>query len=305
MSRPSRCRGRGLVEFVAATMVALLLLAAAGTLYLHNEHRGRALPAPVRAEAALRAAFAVLERELRMAGAWGLGARADFITGAAGVAEAPGAVDAAVLRDCGRNFVADLARPVEARPHYDLGCAGTRPVPWSDVLIVRRAAVAPSAPQAGRVQIDSTRLGGVLTVDGAPPTAGDQGERHDLLVDAYYVGEDPGAGGTRHWSLRRQALGRTGAGRPAMFDQSVVAGIADLRLTLGVDTDGDGAVDVYVRPGEPELARGRVVSVRVTLTALGEEAGDAAQPVRDGPPPDGRARHVLERTVTLRNGGGR
>jgi Tfp pilus assembly protein PilW len=300
--------GRGLIEFVVATTLALLLIVGAWTLYLQSERHRRSEATPSRADDALRAAFAAIEPELRMAGEWGLTARSSFITGTAAASDPPGAIDAAVERGCGRNFVADLGQPVEARARYDLDCSGVRPAAWANVLIVRRAGVAVRAPEAGRVQLRTSRLGGALRVDGAgaaelEPSA----ETHDLAVSAYYIGEDASVRGERRWTLRRQTLTRNRAGRPVMVDEALVAGVADLRLVLGVDTDGDDAVDLYVRPGAPELARGRVVSVRLTLTALADPvtgAADAA-PARDGPPPDGRRRLVLERTVALRNTGAR
>jgi Tfp pilus assembly protein PilW len=306
--RPAR--GRGLIEFVAATTLGVLLIAGAWTLYVQNEQPRRAAAPPARAEDALRAAFAAIESDLRMAGEWGLTARSSFIAGAAAPSDPPGPIDAAVENDCGPNFVANLGQPVEARARYDLECAGTRPASWADVLIVRRAGLALRSAEDGRVQLSATRQGGALSIVGGTGRVLDAAavaETHDLSVSAYYIGEDARVRGERHWTLRRQTLTNRWPRRPAMVDEALVPDVADLRLLLGVDTDGDGAVDVYVRPGAAELASGRVVSVRLSLTALADAASGAAEAVaaRDGPPQDGRRRLVLERTAALRNAGGR
>jgi hypothetical protein len=303
---PGGSRG-GRFEFVAAALVVVVLLAGAWRVFQQNQQRGSAAAPASRGEEALRAAFDVLEPELRMEGGFGLTSRAEFIAGSAGPDDPPGAVDAAVAGDCGPNFVADLARPLEVRHGYELACPGLRPAAWSDVVIVRRASGAVRSAGGGGVWLRTTRLGGALELPG--PTAGagradSRAEGHELEVSAYYIGAD--APNPREWSLRRQRLGRGADGRPAMLDEALVRGVVDLQAVLGVDTDGDGAVDVYVRPGAPELARGRIVSVRIALTAFADDPEvPPATPsnAREALPAGGWRRLVLERTVALRNAG--
>jgi len=299
MSLRGAARGRGLIESVAAAMLAAALAAGAFTLYLHNERARRPVATRAAAENALRAALALLEPDLRMAGGYGSSARGEWLAAATPV----GLADQDVRNDCAPAFVGDLAHPLEVRARYDLACQAVRPASWSEVLIVRRAAAGPRPREPGRVQLAATALGGRVAAS-AEDVPG--AEFYDLVVHAYYVGEDAPGSGERRFALHRQSLAGGRGGPPRIVDEVVVPGIADLRVRVGLDLDGDGSADVFVPPGAPELARGRVVAVRLALTALATPApGSRATVARDGPPPDGRERIVVERTVALRNAAGR
>lgn len=108
-------------------------------------------------------------------------------------------------------------------------------------------------------------------------------------------------------SLYRASLERT---------EKVVENVEDLDFLYGIDNDGDGAVDLYLRADQVDAAQwDRVLSVRVSLVAVSAEAavpggaravylrdidGDTvidAQPARD----DRRLRQVFGTTVSLRN----
>lgn len=123
---------------------------------------------------------------------------------------------------------------------------------------------------------------------------------------AYFVGRSKGRKDAPP-SLYRAGLERT---------ERVVEHVEDLDLLYGVDSDGDGAVDRYLRADQVEAAQwDSVVSVRVAVLAVSPEAvavasaqavflrdtdGDAvadAQPA----PTDRRLRQVFSTTVSLRN----
>ena len=142
----------------------------------------------------------------------------------------------------------------------------------------------------------------------AATSAADGAQLHELRVEAYYVGElPPNADGERQWALRRQTLTRSADGHPAVVDEIVAPGVESLRVVLGVDTDGDGAAEVYVAPGAAELVSGRVVSVRVTLAAIADERElaplHAADEAAALPTPELRRRVTLERTIAVRSAG--
>ncbi len=303
----------GLIEIVVATMLGLLLLAGALTLFVQGKNFSRASEALPRSEDALRAGFDPIERDLRMAGFWGLTNRTEFVAGVAAPSAAASAIDAQVGNNCGVNWTADLGHSVDARGpgRYDLACPAEHPAPWSEVLIVRRANVASSTPLAGTIQLQTTHQAGALFVDGGVPQAlraAAGSETHDLIVNAYYVGElAPGPDGRRQWALRRKSLSRDASGRPVVADQIIAPGVVNLRIVFGLDTNDDDNADVYVRPGAAELARGRVVSVKVALSAApdGAQSGAPIVPLNGSALEGGAAgiprAVVVERIVALRN----
>ena len=313
--RPRRGeRGDGLIELVVTTMLGVLLLAGAVILFVRAGNASGDARSALRADGVLREAFATLEPDIRMAGWWGLTNQAERLSGTALPSAARTPIDAQVRNNCGTNWTADLGHALEARGHgySGLSCAAIRPAPWSDVLVVRRAEVAPAAQRAGAIAVQATRARGSLILIGQAPAASaiDGAETHELHVNAYYVGElEPGATGQRQWALRRQTLTRSADGHPAVIDEIVAPGVESLRVILGVDTDGDGAAEVYVAPGAAELVTGRVVSVRVTLAAIADqrEQGPAPAAAASGVPPalepELRRRVSLERTIALRNAG--
>jgi len=123
---------------------------------------------------------------------------------------------------------------------------------------------------------------------------------------AYFIGRSKGRKDAPP-SLYRAGLERT---------ERVAEHVEDLDLLYGVDNDGDGAVDSYLRADQIDAAQwDSVVSVRVAVLAVSPEAvtvansqavflrdadGDSvvdAQPVRN----DRRLRQVFSTTVSLRN----
>jgi prepilin-type N-terminal cleavage/methylation domain-containing protein len=78
----------------------------------------------------------------------------------------------------------------------------------SDSFTVRRATVVPAALEAGRLQIQTTRIQGRLFADGMVPAGFSpvDSTTHNLLVNSYYVAADseliPGVP-----TLRRKSLG--------------------------------------------------------------------------------------------------
>ncbi len=123
---------------------------------------------------------------------------------------------------------------------------------------------------------------------------------------AYFIGRPKGSRDAPP-SLYRAGLERT---------EKVVEHVEDLDLLYGLDGDGDGTVDAYLRADQIEAAQwGRVLAVRVSLVAASAEAAVPAGPqaVRlrdvDGDsvidaepaPGDRRLRQVFSSTVSLRN----
>ena len=201
---------------------------------------------------------------------------------------------------------------------YTLPCAATNGAQLgSDVFTTRRATVAAAPLEAGRIQVQTTRIQGELFNDGNIPTGFDAvtSETHNLLVNSYYVAADsdliPGVP-----TLRRKTL-IGGAGGPDIDDQEIAPGVENIQLQFGVDVDNDNMVDRYVNPGDPIFIPGdaafipgaRVLTARIWMVVRGinREIGiqDTAnyQPgdVNLGTYTDDYRRMQVSKTILLRN----
>src|SRR5690606_31278899 len=104
------------------------------------------------------------------------------------------AVAFAVAGDCGQNWSANLAVAVGgANNDYDWDCApfeGSDAQAGTDTLVIRRVEDTPSAPEAGRLQVQSARLQDSELFLGAALPAGYNAatsQTHRLIVNGYYV----------------------------------------------------------------------------------------------------------------------
>jgi type IV pilus assembly protein PilW len=266
-----------LVEVMVAMALGLLLTLAMTTLHARVLRLAADTSRAADAQDTLRVALSILEFELSHAGYWGLVPDASRIAGRSSDAT-PLAIT--VIGDCGPGWAIDLDRQLEAWTNgWPLGCtpfAGDAPT--SGVLVLRRVEPRPAAPDAGVLQVQADPWGGRLVAAGETPAPGM--EVHDLVARAYYVSPGSTGDGARP-SLRRKTLQRG----PRILDEEVVAGIAELEIVVGVDTDaagdpGHGSPNRFVAP---EDASGPVVAVRIRLVA------------------DDAAGLALTRTVPLRN----
>ena len=237
-----RQSGMTLVELLVALAIGSFLMIGAVQVYNQSRQAFVINESIARVQETAQFAMDTLEADLRMASNWGLMSRGTSVNGRSipgnnnplGVA-APGG--------CGPIWALDLARPVVGNNNnYNLPCApGTGGAqPASDIVTTRRATVAATPLQAGRLQVQSSRIQGQLFNDGVIPlgfTAADS-QTHDLLVSTYYVaaGSDliPGVP-----TLRRQTLvpGVGAGGAPGIVDQEVAPGVENMQLQFGVDVD--------------------------------------------------------------------
>lgn len=311
-----RQHGVGLVELMIAMVIGLFLLAGAVTVFMQGKNTSRTADATSLLQEELAYALAAIEPDIRMANFWGMTNRNDLVTNGATPAAAQTIADATVTNNCGNNWTANVAQFIDARDNgnYNLACPGNNVTANSDVLIIRRASANITAPVSGKMQIQSNRRSATIFTNGVVPAtygAAPASETHDLFVNAYYIGEIlPSPNGNRQWALHRQTLtaGPVG-GSPTIVDTTVIRGISDLQVQFGVDLNNDNNADVYVNPGAPELAAGRIVSVKLWLMALADdpEVGyvNATNYVLGnqnyGAFNDNRRRMVVQKTISLRD----
>ncbi len=276
--------GMTLVELLVALAIGSFLMI--GTVQIYNQSRQAFIinESIARVQETAQFAMDTVEADLRMASNWGMHSRGTAVEGRALLANAnPNGLPAP--GGCGADWTLDLSRPVEGDNNgYALPCGAVGGAQGnSDTITSRRATVAASPLQGGRLQIQSTRIQGQLFADGAIPvgfTPADS-ETHNLLVNSYYVAASsnliPGVP-----TLRRKTL-VAGAGGPAIADQEVAPGVENIQLQMGVDVDEDNTVDRYVNPGDPILdpadaafiPGARVMTARIWMLVRGvsQESG--------------------------------
>jgi type IV pilus assembly protein PilW len=183
----------------------------------------------------------------------------------------------------------------------------------SDVLVVRHASGATTAPTNNVIQIVSNRVGGSIFNNGAPPLAGACPPTcvYDWQTHAYYVSSTSSMGANVP-SLRRKSLVNG-----VFQDQELVPGVEDFQVQLGVDTNGDNTVDRYVDAGAAILdplnagfnPNARVLAVHLWLMFRSERAevgfvdGNVYNyaDVVNYAPNDGFRRALVNKTILLRN----
>jgi type IV pilus assembly protein PilW len=279
--------GLTLIELLVALAIGLFLVAGAVQAYVQGSASYRLAELLSRLDENARFALATLEPDIRLAGFWGEHNQPGLVNVPAGIAVHCDGDDTS-------EFALDLAHGIDARDDsYELPCpAFDTARPASDVLIVRRAGADAVALQAGQIQVQSSLGAARLFDDGQLPAGFDaaSSSTHDLVVHAYYIDEGSSfAPGTP--SLRRLALVR-GA---TLENQEIIAGVENLQVQLGIDTNGDGTVERYVDRDHPALdpgaagrvAEARVVAVRIWLLMRADSAaGNNFQDTHQHQPPD-------------------
>jgi len=310
--------GLTLVELMVALAIGSFLII--GTVQIYNQSRLAFVvnESVARVQETAHFAMDTIESDLRMASNWGRNSRSLAVEGRAVVGD-PDPTGLQPPADCGDAWALDLALPIDGvNNDYTLSCAATGGVQAnSDVVTIRRASVQSVAPQAGRLQLQTTRIQGQLFKDGVIPNAFSpaDSETHNLMVSSYYVAPTsdliPGVP-----TLRRKVL-TTRNGAPVIEDQEIAPGVENLQLQLGIDLDDDNTVDRYVNPGDDVYIPGtanyvpgaRVMTARVWIVvrSVGIEPGHqntrAFVPgdVSLGTPNDSRRRMQLSKTILLRN----
>ncbi len=314
--------GVTLVELMVALSIGSFLMIGAVQVYNQSRHAFVINESIARVQETAQFAMDTIEADIRMASNWGRHSRGSSVVGRSVTGDA-NPLTLAVPAGCGAAWALDVSRPVQGdNNNYGLLCppdpAGTGVAqPNSDTVTTRRATVAASPLEPGRLQIQTTRIQGELFDDGTVPSAFDPlaSETHNLLVNTYYVAASsiliPGVP-----TLRRKMLTVVG-GVPFVVDQEVAPGVENLQLQFGVDVDQDNTVDRYVNPSDAildPLAAGfipgaRVLTARIWLVVRSISPEIGLQDLRDYEPgdidlgvyTDAFRRMQVSKTILLRN----
>ena len=189
----TRQRGMTLIEMMVALSIGTFLIVGAVQVYNQSRQAFVINESIARVQETAQFAMDTIEADLRMASNFGRNSRGAAVEGRSLAGQPnPNALPAPAT--CGADWALDLIRPVEGDNNaYNLPCAAKGgAMANSDTVTTRRATVAPTAPAAGRLQVQSTRIQGELFSDGIVPPAFNPASSatHDLLVNTYYVAAD-------------------------------------------------------------------------------------------------------------------
>jgi type IV pilus assembly protein PilW len=318
-----RQQGITLVELMVALAIGSFLIIGAVQIYSQSRQAFVINESIARVQETAQFALDTIEADLRMASNWGRTSRALSIEGRSLIG-VPNPKPLTVPLDCGEDWSIELGTPVDGFDNVVGGNNIGLPCPPevtgqanSDVLTVRRASVEAVPLQAGRLQVQTTRIQGEIFDDGNIPPQFDpaQSATHNLMVSSYYVDRDsrliPGVP-----TLRRKVLGIQGV-NSAVFDQEIAPGVENLQIQFGIDMNEDNTVDRYVNPGDqiynPEAPGdspgARVLTARIWLVVRGltREVGvDDQRTYSPGNAPpqsfnDEVRRMQVSKTILLRN----
>ena len=326
-----RQSGLTLVELMVALAIGSFLMIGAVQIYNQSRQAFTVNESIGRVQETAHFVMDTIEADLRMASNWGRNSRGLAVEGRSLVGDA-NPVGLTVPEDssgsCGDDWAFDLGQPIDGSDNsYALACTAVGgAVGTADVVTVRRASVQPVAPEAGRLQIQSTRIQGELfesdtiptsfqPITNNPITGAPSSATHNLIVNSYYVSPTsnliPGVP-----TLRRKTL-TVDTGVPSIEDQEVAPGVENIQLQLGIDIDEDNTVDRYVNPGseiyDPNAAGyipgARVMTARIWIVVRGvtTEAGlvdgrtYAPGNANLGQMSDGFRRLQISKTILLRN----
>ena len=311
--------GLTMVELMVALAIGSFLMIGAIQIYNQSRHAFVINESIARVQETAMFAMDTIEADLRMASNWGRNSRGLAVAGRSIVGD-PNPAGLPAPTDCGDNWALDLAQPIDGNNNvYALACATTGGAqPNSDVITIRRASVQAVPLEAGRLQIQTTRIQGQLFADGAIP--GDyspaDSATHNLIVTSYYVAQTSDLI-TGVPTLRRHRLVGGGPGGPTIIDEEVAPGVENIQLQLGIDVDEDNTVDRYVNPGDPIydpaavgfIPGARVITARIWLVVRGLDIEPGLQDQNNydpgdvvlGVPTDGYRRMQVSKTILLRN----
>lgn len=278
--------GITLIELMVALAIGSFLMIGAVQIYSQSRQAFVVNESIARVQETAQFAMDTIEADLRMASNWGRNSRGLSVEGRALNGDPNPSGVPLPATDCAANWTLDLALPIDGSNNaYTLACAATGGSQAnSDVITIRRASVNAVPLEAGRLQIQTTRIQGQIFADGAIPAGYTpvNSATHNLIVTSYYVSPSSTLiNGVP--TLRRHRLIGGGAGGPRIVDEEVAPGVENLQLQLGVDVDQDNTVDRYVNPGDPiynpnavgYVPGARVITARVWLIvrSVGFEAG--------------------------------
>jgi type IV pilus assembly protein PilW len=252
---------------MVAVAVGAFLMIGAMTVFMQSQTTFRVNQSVARLQENARFALAAIEPDIRMASFYGLSSRGVRINGRAQT-NAPN--NAALWpggpAGCGSNWALDLENPIVAtNGTYPWPCPPTvgGPEPGTDTVLIRRVNENPVAAAAlanNTLYLQNARFQPGQIFTGTAVPAGyttTTSQTNALITRGYYIATQSGQLGLKGQTI--PSLHRKSLSSPVgVIDEEILAGVEDLQIELGIDTDipnapNRGAVDRYVNADDPIL----------------------------------------------------
>jgi len=248
-------RGMTMIELMIALVIGVFLLIGTMTVFSQSKRDFRVADSVARLQENARFALDRMEPDIRLAKFWGRSAEPGLIAAVPGgvnvacdTADTSGAmVPATTYTAWTLNFTQDFWA-VDESSGYGHATLGIPCTPngvaqaQSDAFVVRHAGGQPVLPVAGMIQILTDLGQGEVFNNGiAPAGYSVNAQTHNVVANIYYIDQQSDLD-VNTPSLRVKTLVAGGTHQ----DQELIAGIENLQVQLGVDTDGDGEVERYV-----------------------------------------------------------
>jgi type IV pilus assembly protein PilW len=275
---------------MVAVAIGGFLMIGAMTVFMQSRTTYRSTEGLSRLEENARFALAAIEPDIRLASYYGLTTRGTRINGRAKTTEPNSGLAPA---SCGPNWPIDLENPVAATNGAWAwgGCANATDgghLAGTDTIVIRRVSEDPvTPPLAGGIYVQSARFqpgqvftGGTVPAGYLPATS----QTFQLMTTGYYIAQRSSnslnvKGDTIPSLHRIRVISAT-----TIQDDELLAGVEDLQIELGLDTDAVGApnrgsIDRYVSADDPILdptngaynPNAVILSVRIWLRLRAED----------------------------------
>jgi type IV pilus assembly protein PilW len=255
-------RGVTLIELMVAVAIGAFLLIGAMTVFVQSQTTFRLNQSVSRLQENARFALAAIEPDIRMASFYGLSTRGMRVNGRAKTTDANSALWPGT---CLNNWALDLENPIVAtNGTYPWTCAPTvgAPQPGTDTVLIRRVnenpVVGPLSAATLYVQNARFQPGRIFAAAAVPAGyVAATSQTNALITRGYYIATQSanlGLKGNTIPSLHRKSLSNP----IGVIDEEILAGVEDLQIELGVDTDAvgtpnRGSIDRYVNADDPIL----------------------------------------------------
>lgn len=327
----TRQRGLGLIEIMVALAISVVLLTGLIQIFISSKQSYRVSEANARVQEGGRYAIETLTDDLRMAGYTGC-FRDDPLT-----------IDNTLVPV--NDFRWNIGTPIEG--HEWTGSGWNPPLPalitgevlgGTDVIVARSMsrdgvganrtgvsssisidALAPMTIAIGDIlMVSDCNRASLFRADALSTAAGRLNITHSTLANNYRSNAEVGhlqtsiyyiaAGTSGNPSLFRRTLINAGGAAQMSPPQELVDNAENLQILYGVDTDGDGIANRYVRAHEAAAGMTDVVSIRASLLLRTEDliASSSQTYAYNGETVDAtdlRVRRVFTSTVKVRNRG--
>ncbi len=231
-------KGFSLVELMVSMVIGLFLVAGVFTVYSNSRNSQNIIDDQVMMVDNARFALDIISADIRQAGVYGR-VKESFKVTTSAIAYGTGTCVA-------NQWVQDINFPIRA---YDDGSAllGNCSANYlqGDVFEVRYSLLNPvpaASLQANKIYINGNINESIFFLGNASPGLADSAD-YEYVANAYYIASYTDVVGDGIPSLHRLTL------QPgSVTDQVLLAGVENLQVQIGMDTDNDGIVDSYVNP---------------------------------------------------------